>query len=120
VTWDDREKSTEIDVDLEEEEIEIVVKETTTFSNLFDDEGKMKFWEDSGGWNGVKREDSRFYRVNVLADGEVVDKDRMSPEAVVESIHNHIEDPGAGSSGSWVAPSRPGPRRSDPDMWGDR
>ena len=119
MTWDDREKSTEVDVDLEEEEIEVVVKETTTFSDFFNEDNELRFWKDSGGWTGILREDGMFYRVNVLADGTIVDKDELSPQGVVESIRNHVEDPGAGAVGSFVAPSRPGSPRS-PDTWGDR
>ncbi|MUW15406.1 hypothetical protein GJ633_12695 [Halorubrum sp. CBA1125] len=120
MNWDDRSRSTEVDVDLEEEEIEVVVKETTTFSDFFNEDNELRLWQDNGGWSGVLREDGAFWRVNVMDDGEIIAKDPMSAEDVVESIRDHVEDPGAGSVGSFITPSRPGSHRSDPSMVGDR
>jgi hypothetical protein len=119
-TWDDRGRSTEVDVDLEANEMEVVVTETITFSDFFDEEGELRLWQDSGGWSGILREDGAYFRVNVTDDGEVIAKDEISEADVIESIRGHVEDPGAGSAGSFVAPARPGSRHSDPPVWGDR
>jgi len=116
--WDDRNRSTEVDVDLESDEMEVNVTETITFSDFFD-EGELRLWKDSAGWSGIRREDGDYYRVNVK-DGEVIEKNPMSKADVVESIRDHVEDPGAGSAGSFVAPARVGSRHSDPPVWGDR
>lgn len=118
--WDDRDRSTEVDVDLEAGEMEVNVTETITFSDFFDDEGELRLWKDSGGWSGIRREDGDYYHVNVKDDGEVIDKDPMSEADVVESIRDHVEDPGAGSAGSFVAPARVGSRHSNPSVWGGR
>jgi len=116
--WDDRGRTTEVDVDLEADEMEVVVTETITFSDFFDDEGELRLWQDSAGWSGFRREDGDYYRVNVSDDGEVYAKDEVSKADVVESIRDHVEDPSAGSAGSFVAPARPGGRRTDPAVWG--
>lgn len=118
MTWDDRKRSTEVDVDLEADEMEVVVTETITFSDFFDEEGELRLWQDSGGWSGFCREGGDYYRVNVTDDGEVIAKDPVSETDVIESIRDHVEDPGAGSAGSFVAPARPGGRRTDPSVWG--
>jgi hypothetical protein len=111
----DGERSTETNVDLDDEEIEVVQTERRTFSGLFDEDGELPFWRDNSGWSGYLREDGAYYRVNVMSDGEVVEKDEVPESDVVESIRDHVEDPGAGSVGTFIRGARcPGDRPDPP------
>ncbi|TKX79002.1 hypothetical protein EXE53_18245 [Halorubrum sp. SD626R] len=114
------ERSTETNVDLDDEEIEVVQTEVRTFSGLFDEDGELPFWRDNSGWSGFLREDGTYYRVNVLADGEIDTKHEVPEADVVESIRDHVEDPGAGSVGTFIRGARlPGDRLDTPVHYTD-
>ncbi|WP_418283888.1 hypothetical protein [Halorubrum sp. DTA46] len=103
----DGDRTTEVDVDLTEETIEVVQTTRHTFSDLFDEDGELPFWQDTGGWSGYLREDGAFYRVNVLDDGEIIDKEEVPASDVKQSIRDHIDDPAAGSVGTFIRGANP-------------
>ncbi|WP_435074947.1 hypothetical protein [Halorubrum sp. HHNYT27] len=103
----DGDRETETNVDLGEEEIEVVQTERRTFSGLFDEDGELPFWCDNCGWSGYLREDGAYYRVNVMADGEIVEKAEVQESDVVESICDHVNDPAAGSVGTFIRGANP-------------
>lgn len=98
-------ESIDITVDLDDGEITVerTVTESVTSGGLFND-GELRLWEDSFGWNGFEREEIdgeiTFYRVNYAArTEEYATRREVSRGTVVAYIEEHIEDPEAGGAG---------------------
>jgi hypothetical protein len=83
------------------------VTETREVSELFNDDGELRLWEDDAGWNGYLREEAdegiAYYVVNTRHDtDDWMRKVRVGRQAVLDAVQKHIEDPKAGGQGHFV------------------
>jgi hypothetical protein len=99
------ERDVEVHADLDDNAA--TVTETREVSELFNDDGELRLWEDNAGWNGYIREQSdeetAYYVVNTRHDEDCwIRKVRVGQQAVIDAVENHISDPKAGGRGRFV------------------
>ena len=65
---------TDLEIDLEDNRAvaTVIEKRTLEIDDLFNDDGELRLWQDTAGWNGYIREtvdsESRYYSVNTRFD----------------------------------------------------
>lgn len=103
------ERQIDVDLDADENAASAVVEERRelTVSELFNENGGLRLWQDSAGWSGYKREEvdgeAAYFAVNTRFDGdEWISKIRCGEQAVHDAIRQHIEDRHAGGVGNFV------------------
>jgi len=99
------ERDIEVRADLDENAA--IVTETREVSELFDENGELRLWEDDAGWNGYLREETdeetAYYHVNTRHDSDDwMRRVRVGRQAVLDAVQKHIEDPKAGGTGRFV------------------
>ncbi|QCC47430.1 hypothetical protein [Halobellus limi] len=98
--------SVDADLDLDENRLRAIVVERRELEvdDLFQN-GELRLWEDSEGWDGYVREedengDVAYYKVNTRHDGDSWIKHmRVGEQAVHDAVRQHIRDPLAGEAG---------------------
>ncbi|WP_231184738.1 hypothetical protein [Haladaptatus sp. DYF46] len=96
-------RRTRVDVDLDENEATVEVVKRRQVTDLFDENGELRLWQDAAGWSGYLVEDGDFFEVNWHRQSEGWIKfDVVDAETVVESVRDHIKDPAAGEAGVFV------------------
>lgn len=104
---------TDLDVDGNAATVTITQRRELKIDDLFDENGELRLWEDTGGWNGYLREetsdgDTALYHVNTVHDeNDWLRKVRVGQQAVRDAVIKHIEDPHAGESGRFVRGATP-------------
>jgi len=96
----------EVDVDLSEDGATAVVTERRKLTDLFNEDGELRLWQDSEGWSGFIREfedgEPVYFSVNTRFDeDEWIRKLRCGQKAVREKVQSHIEDKQAGGAGNF-------------------
>ena len=94
-----------LDVDLEANRAAVTV--TVEVTEVFDENGELRLWEDSSGWNGYVREETNdgpiYYRVNTRHQDDCwLSKVRVGEQAVADAVRRHIRDREAGAAGKFV------------------
>ena len=97
--------SVDVDLDSDENRLRAVVVERRELEvdDLFQD-GELRLWEDTEGWNGYLREETddgvAYFRVNTRHDSDSwIDHMRVGEQAVRDAVRSHIRDPLAGEPG---------------------
>jgi hypothetical protein len=108
----DRQGRPEVDVDLEDNTAAVTVTIEKEIADLFDDNGELRLWEDSSGWNGYIREETEdgpvYYHVNTRHDeDDWIRRIRVGEQAVRDAVASHIEDPRAGGRGDFARRCNP-------------
>lgn len=108
----DREVSVEVDPDANR--ADVVVTQRLEIGELFDENGELRLWEDSTGWDGYLREKADafggpvYFRVNTRhCDDCWLSKVRVGEQAVRDAVRRHIRDRHAGGAGTFVRRCNP-------------
>lgn len=85
------ERRTRVDVDLDENEAIVEVVKRRRVTDLFDENGELRLWQDAAGWSGYLVEDGNFFEVNWHRHSEGWIKfDLVDAETIVElAIPSH-------------------------------
>jgi hypothetical protein len=103
------ERQIDVDLDADGNVLNAVVEERRELevSELFNENGELRLWQDRAGWNGYVREvtdeETQFFAVNTRFDDDSwISKVRCGEQAVHDAIRKHIEDRHAGGAGNFV------------------
>jgi hypothetical protein len=96
-----------VEADFDDNTAIATITATVEISELFNDAGELRLWQDDAGWNGYLRDqdddEPRFYHVNTRHDEEHwIRKVRVGEDAVRNAVIEHIKDPEAGGRGNFV------------------
>jgi len=114
MTWDGRERRTEVTVD-PGEGVSVQIVEEFNYSGIFNDDGELRLWQDNAGWSGYEvDDDGQVYRVNFnrLEDG-YAEHVEVTVDDLRESIEDHVKDPVAGGAGRFAIECSPPPAAPD-------
>ncbi|ELZ39152.1 hypothetical protein C463_17598 [Halorubrum californiense DSM 19288] len=103
------ERRIDVDLDADDNAAQAIVEERRELkiSELFNNNGELRLWQDSAGCSGYKRDEidgeTAYFSVNTRFDeDEWISKIRCGERAVHDAIRNHIEERHAGGVGNFV------------------
>lgn len=96
----------ELDAEANAATITVTEQRHLEIEGLFDENGELRLWEDSRGWEGYTREviedEIAFYYVDTHHEpGDWLRKVRVGEGAVRDAVRAHIADPEAGEIGQF-------------------